>query len=307
MFASHPDASKRNWGTCVDLPHPVSPATNTTSCLATKSTTLLRASQAGNLRLAVTMEAGAVAHSGARLLYSMTAAFDLCRFFTFFKVLRTVPGSGEGFASATLPSLASVSSSGVHGWALKWASNTTEASLARSNLGASSAKATTRCGFQTVRNLSAPLPWDFVFSPNFGAWAWTKRRSSLVSDGGNCSSRFADLQKPSNCFSILMRQVSRPGVKPDMVLRGVRLAWRRRRRTAAAAVLWLRLRQRPVSRTQACRHDWPVQGQVGDGPAMRADGCAVLASSLAKLASVCKGTSKTGQEEFYQVIFYNLV
>ena len=72
MFASHPDASKRNWGTCVDFPHPVSPATNTTSCRATKSTTLLRASQAGNLRLAVTMEAGALTHSGARLLYSMT-------------------------------------------------------------------------------------------------------------------------------------------------------------------------------------------------------------------------------------------
>ena len=108
----------------------------------------------------------------------------------------------------------------------------------------SPANATTRCGFQTVRNLSAPLPCDFVLRPSLGAWACTKRLSSLVRDGGNCSSLFADLQNPSNCFSILIRQVSRPGVKPDMVFRV-------RARAAAASPVCSRARL-SVSRAQAC-------------------------------------------------------
>ena len=144
--------------------------------------------------------------------------------------------------------------------------------------GASSANATTRCGFHTVKKRSAPLPCDFVFSPNFGAWAWTKRRSSDVNEGGNWSSLLALRQKPSNCFSILIRQVSRPGVKPDMVLRGVSLA--------AAAGPFRLLQQQSLGcrfRAQwlASTNSWS-KGQAWDGLAMHADGCAVLASSRAK-------------------------
>ena len=65
-----------------------------------------RASQAGNLRLAATMEDGALAHSGARLLYSITEAFDLWRFFTFFKSASNGAGlrRGLGVGDSARPS-----------------------------------------------------------------------------------------------------------------------------------------------------------------------------------------------------------
>mmetsp|Transcript_29832 Transcript_29832/g.89733 ORF Transcript_29832/g.89733 Transcript_29832/m.89733 type:complete len:388 (-) Transcript_29832:87-1250(-) len=214
-------ASKRNCGTCVDLPQPVSPATRTTSFVFTRSTTFRRASHAGSDDREATMAAGVDAGGSGGASYDTAAADDRARFLTFLdRPPVCAPGSGDARASATRPARAAASSALVGGNRAKCASSAAIEPGARSSLGASSASATTRRGFDTVKNRSAPLPCDFVARPSFGACACTNRRSSEVSVGGNRSSTSGDAVNAASCFSIRMRQTSLPGVKPDIGVGG---------------------------------------------------------------------------------------